>query len=104
MNEANPRNRNDIHTPTSNINHTHAQTIVLSQKLNHRCQMDTLTMSRDAGKHDVKLRAIGVVDLAKKFIVCNVPCKEISCEAVTIRIVLTNNKENTAKTHQNNDR
>jgi hypothetical protein len=66
--------------------------------------MGNLTMSRDAGKHDVILRAIGVIDLAKKFIVCNVPCKEISCEAVTIRILLTNNKENTAKTRQNNVR
>lgn len=96
-------NRNDMHTPISKISHTHAQTVLLSEMLNHRW-MDTLTMSRDARKHDVKLRAIGVVDLAKKFIVCNVPCKEISCEAVTVRISLTNNEENTAKIRENNDR
>ena len=61
-------------------------------------------MSRDARKHDVKLRAIGVIDLAKKLIVCNVPCKEMLCDAVTIRILLTHNEKNTAKASQNNDR
>lgn len=59
--------------------------------------MSTLTMSGDTGKHDMKLRAIRVVDLAKEFIICNVPCEKILCEAVIIQILLTNNEENTAK-------
>lgn len=61
-----------------------------------------LTMSRDTGEHDVKLCAIGVINLAKEFIVCNVPCEEIICEAVMIETLLTNHEENTVKACQNN--
>lgn len=55
----------------------------------------TLTVSRDTGEQDVKLRAIRVIDFAKKFVVCNVPCKEILCEAVIMQILLTNDEEDT---------
>ena len=66
--------------------------------------MGTLTMSRDTGKHDMKLCAVRVIDLAKKFIICDVPCEEILCEAVIAQTLLTDNEENTAKARQSNDR
>lgn len=59
--------------------------------------MGTLTMSRNTGEHDVKLCAIGVIDLAKEFIVCDIPCEEITCEAVITQTLHTNNEENTMK-------
>ena len=67
--------RNDMQTPTSNISHTHAQTVTFVEIIGHRWK-STLTMGRDAGKHDMKLCTVGVIDLAKEFIICNVPCKE----------------------------
>lgn len=61
-------------------------------------------MSRDARKHDVKLRAIGVIDFAKEFIIRNVPCKKVLGDSAIVPTLLTNNEENTAKVRENHAR
>ena len=81
-------NRNDMHTPISKINHTHAQTIVLGEVFNQRW-MSIPTMSRNARKHDVELGAIRIIDFAKEFIVCNVPCEEILSNGIIGRADFT---------------